>query len=274
MLPFLVISLVHLGFRAPQIREDKTPAEFGMNYQEVSIPTQKRKRLFAWFLPTQTLAPTIIIIHGWGSNAERMLPLAQPFYRSGINVLLIDARNHGNSDTSGHSSLPRFAEDIDSAISWLEQHKSGDIFLLGHSVGGGAVLFAASRRKDISAVISISAFAHPQWMMFRYLAEKKIPNIFIHWILRYVEWLIGHRFDEIAPMNTACNSHCPVLLVHGREDKTIPLSDALTIKNHCKDNSIELLLIEGADHDSVDKIEDHAHRLIEFLENTIKHDIA
>lgn len=265
-LPFILIAFIHVGFRAPRIVEKKTPAESGMSYQEVFIPAQKQKQLFAWFLPGDPSAPTIIIIHGWGGNAELMLPLAQPFLQAGINVLLLDARNHGRSDASGHSSLPRFAEDIDSAISWVAQHKGGEIILLGHSVGGGAVLFVASQRTDISAVISISAFAHPKWMMLRYLTEKKIPSALIHLILSYVEWLIGERFDTIAPMNTACNAHCPVLLVHGKEDRTIPLSDALTIKNSCKKGSIELLLIEGADHDSVDKIETHAHQLISFLE--------
>jgi alpha-beta hydrolase superfamily lysophospholipase len=266
-----LILFIHLGFRAPRIQEQKTPAELGMDYQEVSIPAQQGKQLFAWFLPGKQSAPTIIILHGWGGNAELMLPLAHPFYQAGMNVLLIDARNHGRSDSSGHSSIPRFAQDIDSAMDWLTQHRSGKVILLGHSVGGGAVLFSASRRKDISAVISISAFAHPQWMMLRYLGENKIPVFLSHWILKYVEWLIGHRFDEIAPMNTACNARCPVLLVHGDADKTVSVSDAHTIKNNCKDKIIQLLLIEGADHDSVDKIEDHAHQLINFLEKNVLH---
>ena len=268
-LPSLMILFIHQGFRAPRIREGKTPAESGMNYQEVSIPARKGKQLFGWFLPGQPSRATIIIIHGWGGNAELMLPLAHPFHEAGLNVLLIDARNHGRSDGSGHSSLPRFAEDIDSAIDWIAEHKGGEVILLGHSVGGGAVLFAASRRTDISAVISISAFAHPKWMMHRYLSEKKIPRLLINGILNYVEWLIGQRFDTIAPMNTACKVHCPVLLVHGKEDKTIPLSDALTIMNNCKENSIKLLQIEGADHDSVDKIEAHAHHLTNFLKEEI-----
>ena len=268
-LPVLLVLFIHQGFRAPRIREEKTPAELGIRYEEVSIPADKGKQLFAWFLPGQPSAPTIIIIHGWGGNAELMLPLAHPFHEAGLNVLLIDARNHGRSDESGHSSLPRFAEDIGSAIDWIAKYKGGRIILLGHSVGGGAVLFAASRRTDISAVISISAFAHPKWMMHRYLSSKKIPRLLIYWILNYVEWLIGQRFDTIAPMNTACKAHCPVLLVHGKEDKTIPLSDALTIINNCKDHSIKLLQIEGADHDSVDKIEAHAHHLTNFLKEAL-----
>ncbi len=66
-------------------------------------------------------------------------------------------------------------------------------------------------------------------------------------------------------MHTTCLIRCPVLLVHGSADETVPMSDALAIRDQCNKNSVELLLIEGADHESVDKIEEHAEQLIEFL---------
>lgn len=75
-----------------------------------------------------------------------------------------DARNHGQSDTHSFSSLPRFAEDLESVLEWLHtNHPTAceKLVLLGHSVGAGAVLLAASRRTDIAAVISVSAFAGP-----------------------------------------------------------------------------------------------------------------
>ena len=105
-----------------------------------------------------------------------------------MNVLLFDARNHGQSDTHSFSSLPRFAEDLDSALAWLHANHPAaceKLVLLGHSVGAGAVLLAASRRTDIAAVISVSAFAHPEWVMRRYLQTLHLPNILIRIINRY-----------------------------------------------------------------------------------------
>lgn len=214
------------------------------------------------------MAPTIIVLHGWGSNAEQMLPFATPFHQSGLNVLLLDARDHGRSDSDNFSSLPRFAEDVSGAIDWVKgqpEIRSNRIVLLGHSVGAGAVLFEASRRHDISAVISLAAFAHPEWMMRRYMKGAWFLKPFTRAILRYVEWVIGCRFEAIAPMNTACSVKCPVLLVHGTADTTVPMSDALAIRDSCNKNSIELLLIKDADHESVDKIEAHAEQLVAFL---------
>lgn len=269
LLVLFIIAMVHLGFHAPRIRETATPAKFGLSFEAISIPALGNAQLFGWFLPVTNSTQTIILLHGWGGNAQMMLPLAQPFIDAGSNVLLFDSRNHGRSDRAAVSSMPRFAEDMDSAIDWLHrQHPqcSQKIGLLGHSVGAAAVLLCASRRRDIAAVISIAAFAHPDRLMRRYLSQRYLPAFTIAAILRYVQWIIGHRFDLIAPLNTICDIDCPVLLVHGQQDATVPLDDAHEIYQHCQRKNIELLEIDGADHDSVELIEQHAHRLIHFLD--------
>jgi len=225
--------------------------------------------LFGWVLPATQSDQWVVMLHGWGGNAQMMLPLVRPFHAAGWNTLVFDARNHGSSEGHGPSSLPRFAEDVEHVVEWLNEKTSGAkprIALLGHSVGAGAVLLAASRRRDIAAVISIAAFAHPDRMMRRYLSRWYLPAFIIAAILRYVQWIIGHRFDLIAPLNTVCNIDCPVLLIHGQQDATVPLDDAHEIYQHCQRENIELLEIEGADHDSVELIEQHAHRLIHFLD--------
>ena len=264
----VTVLAVHIGFRAPRRIEHNSPADYGLAYEEIHIRTTTGKQLFAWWLPTVEPAPTLIVLHGWGGNAELMLPLALPLHRAGLNILLLDARNHGRSDSDSYSSLPRFAEDAGAAVDWVKAHSSDlcrPVALLGHSVGAGAVLFEASRRDDIAAVISIAAFAHPEWMMRRYLGRFRIPELFTVWVLRYVEWIIGYRYEVIAPMNTVCRIKCPVLLVHGKADQTVPVTDALAIRNNCSKKSIELLLIENADHESVETIEEHSDQLIAFL---------
>ncbi|MCW8905579.1 alpha/beta hydrolase [Sedimenticola sp.] len=269
LLASLFLAALHLGFRAPRMRERGTPADLGLAYEAVRIPTASGKQLFAWWLPVSAADTSIIILHGWGGNAELMLPMAQPFQQAGINVLLIDARNHGNSDADTFSSLPRFAEDLDHAIDWLRQKHpvhSRRLALLGHSVGAGAALLSASRKRDITAVISISAFAHPEWMMKRYLQRFHLPDLVVGLVLSYVQWIIGHRFSDIAPLSTVCRIDCPILLVHGRADTTVPVEDARAIAAGCPESNITLLEIDEAEHDSVDKIEQHGFALVSFLQ--------
>jgi pimeloyl-ACP methyl ester carboxylesterase len=262
---------VHLGFRAPRLRETGTPAEHGLVFEEVRIATVRRRHLFGWWLPAPGAAGTVVMLHGWGSNAELMLPIAAPLRRAGLNVLLFDARNHGNSDSDTFSSLPRFAEDLGQAIAWLERHDPGRaerIAVLGHSVGAGAALFQASQDPGISAVISIAAFAHPAQVTERYLRHLHLPRLVTAVVIRYVEWLIGHRFDTIAPLHTVSRIVCPVLLVHGRDDQTVPVDDARRILANAHAPHVRLLEIDGAGHNSTEHIEWHAPALLRFLEES------
>lgn len=262
------ILAVRQGFKAPQIAEAGDPADLGMTFRQVNITACNGANLFGWhILPTaKSSAPTVLIMHGWGVNAEVVLPIAQPFYNAGLNVLLVDARNHGSSGNGGHSSMPTFAEDIESAFDWLKaQPETGKIALIGHSVGAAAALLVASRRHDMQAVISIASFAHPEWLMRRYLQSLHLPKPLISLVLRYVERIIGHRYDDIAPMNSLCKAQCPVLLVHGLADTTIPVSDLHAIAENCEGPRAEILLIPDAHHGSVDKLEQHGAELVRFL---------
>jgi len=268
VLVLLLLAALHLGFRAPRNRERTTPADRGIDYQAVTIPSVVGKRLAGWLLPVDASDSSLIILHGWGGNAELMLPMALPFHRAGINVLLIDARNHGQSDGDTFSSLPRFAEDLEHAVAWLRQQhpqRCRRLALLGHSVGAGAALLCASRSPDLDAVISVSAFAHPEWMMKRYLQPLHLPGPLLNLVLRYVQWVIGHRFSDIAPLHTVCRIQCPILLVHGTADTTVPVEDARAIADGCPGARLQLIEIPEAAHDSVERIEQHGHELVRFL---------
>jgi pimeloyl-ACP methyl ester carboxylesterase len=94
---------VRYGFRAPRIKETGDPADYGLNFRAVNIPGKNGANLFGWHIlaSDKPAASTILIMHGWGVNAEVILPVAVPLCRAGYNALLVDARNHGSSDSGG-----------------------------------------------------------------------------------------------------------------------------------------------------------------------------
>ena len=77
--------------------------------------------------------------------------------------------------------------------------------------------------------------------------------------------MIRHDFDTIAPVNTIRQIRCPVLLVHGMADTTVPVTDAKRIFSACPDGRCTLFLVDDATHESIDEIEEHGSRLVRFF---------
>ena len=276
-------ALLHWGIRkglaAPRVANDSSPAALGLKAEEVRIATANARQLHAWLIraPQQEQErdrpqAAVVVVHGWGGNAAMMLPLARPLHEAGFAALFIDTRCHGASDDDSFTSLPRFAEDAEHAFAWLAAQPGIDpqrIALLGHSVGAGAVLFAASRTPQVAAVVSVAAFSHPVAMMRRLLAAKRLPERPLgRYILDYVQKTIGHRFDDIAPLTTIARIRRPVLLVHGEDDEVVPIVEARQIYAARGDTPVELMTIAG-NHDSFADLEGHIDQLTGFLQRAL-----
>lgn len=267
-------ALIRWSLRAPKVVEQSTPGAQGLGYSEQWIVTTNGKRLFAWLIPPPgpEPSPALVVLHGWGGNAETMLPLAAPLHRAGYTLLFLDARSHGRSEPDSFSSLPRFAEDIEHAVDWLKCQPGVDatrVGVIGHSVGAAAAMLAASRRDDLAAVVSVAAFAHPHAVMRRMLAAWRVPYFPFGWyVLRYVQYAIGHRFDDIAPINTIGRLRCPVLLVHGTEDAMVPVAEAHALHARCN-AGCSVLLVKG-NHDRYEDLERQIGDVVVFLDKIMK----
>ena len=267
-------ALILRGLRAPRLGHQRSPADLGLAATAVRLSGANEKSLFAWFVPAAgvDVAPVVVVMHGWGANASLMLPVVAPLHAAGLAVLLIDARCHGDSDGEPFTSLPRFAEDIEAGLDWLQQQPGVDrsrLALIGHSVGAGAALLCATRRPDVRAVVSLSAFAHPREVMRRFLAGARIPYPVLGWyVLRHVQRVIGARFDEIAPLTSVARARCPVLLVHGTHDETVPFSDALRLQAAGLPGTVQCLAMPGG-HDPTHALDAHMPQVLGFLRSTL-----
>jgi len=251
---------LHRAFRAPRLPGRDDPADYGVQARPETLPTQGGKHLFAWYCPppgqpSGPPAPALVAIHGWGANADTLLPLAGTIQSAGYGLLLLDARCHGRSDDDSFASLPRFAEDLSHGVDWLRNRPEIDptrIAVMGHSVGAGAALLAGSRRRDLAAVISLAAFAHPEEVMRRTLASWHVPYRPLGWVAnRYVEHIIGHRFPTIAPLHTVTHQHAPVLLMHGTRDTVVSIRDMdrLHAAALAAGRTVESAPLSGATHE-------------------------
>ncbi|MBK9442126.1 MAG: alpha/beta fold hydrolase [Comamonadaceae bacterium] len=268
-------ALLLRGLRAPRLAHPVILSDLNLGGFELRLAGANGKTLFAWFVPSlgAAPAPAVLVMHGWGANAAMMAVCLTPLQQAGMATLLVDARCHGRSDDEDFTSLPRFAEDIASGLDWLREQAQVDrerLAIVGHSVGACAALLCASKRLDVAAVVSISAFAHPYDVMRRFLASHHIPYLVLGWyVLRHVQHVIGATFDDIAPLRTIASVRCPVLLVHGLDDEMVPFDDARHIQAAGVAGQVALLAV-AARHDPSGALQEHLPQILDFLHRALR----
>ncbi len=86
--------------------------------------------------------PAVVLVHGWAGNRtywrHQIDPLAAKYY-----VVALDLGGHGESGVGRKDwNLPAFGDDV---VAVVDQLGLGKIALVGHSMGGDAIVFAATQ---------------------------------------------------------------------------------------------------------------------------------
>jgi len=266
---------ISLLYRYPIRPHEATPAAENIAFEEIRFPTRKGKTLYGWWIAAcDEPRPTIILMHGWGQNIGKMLPAINKLAGLGANILAFDLRNHGSSEADTHPNLLKFSEDLRAAVDYIttSRPEAGDkIAVLGFSVGGGAAIHASAHDARISSVVTVGAMARPIDVMRYEMGKRHIPYIPIGWlILRYAELRIGIDFDEIAPVNNIARSRAEILLIHGDQDKVVPVSQAHRLLEAGQPGKVQLWIVEGKGHNDCTYHPEFQDRVEKFLRTTLE----
>jgi len=244
-------------YRNPRTIHRRTPRDLGIGFAEVRFPTRNHRELYGWWVPAERppsgeeTPPTVLLVHGWGRNVERVLDYIDNLHPRGFNLLAFDSRNHGSSDKDRFSSMLKFAEDIMAAIDFVvdrPQVDPGRLGVVGLSIGGAAAVYAAAHDRRIGAVVTVGAFAHPVDIMRAEFARRGVPAGVIAPLFRYFEWRIGVTFDDLAPENNITRATARFLIVHGREDEVVLLDQAKRLMKAANPPPAELWILPGRGH--------------------------
>lgn len=260
------------GFKNRETKHTKTPGHHKIDFEEIIIPTKNNCTLYGWWIPGHTTQPTVILVHGWGRNVERMMPYIKQL-RNDYNLLTFDSRNHGNSDRDKHSTMVKFAEDISSSIDFLIEElkiSNREIGIVGLSIGGAAAIYAASNDDRIKSVVTVGAFANPMDIMKMQLKKRHVPYYPVGWVLlKYLEYLVGFRFNDVAPEKNIVKTDASILLIHGAKDETIPPVHAERLKK-AGGNKTELWMIDKHGHSDCHDELGYWDRLRQFFRNRLQ----
>jgi len=251
----------------------KTPQDYGIPFEELRIPTEKGKTLYGWWIPGQANAPTIVLIHGWSRNLERMMRYIRRLHPLGYHLLAFDARNHGSSDREPHPTVMTFTEDTCAALRFLRQtrpHAATRLGLIGLSVGGGAAINAAVRCPEgIHSVITVGAIAHPVATMQEAMQRRGLPPALIHTLLRFMALRYRLDFDAIAPVNHIGQVQARLLLIHGDRDETVSLAQGKRLLAAARPERAQLWVVPGKGHSNCASHPEFWPRVEAFLQETL-----
>ena len=278
ILLFLLAALLVLflmitkSFKNPVRTHDRTPANVGISFNEINIPTKNNCSLYGWWIPGEETSPTIILVHGWGRNAGRLMPYIKQLHEEGLNLIAFDSRNHGSSDADNYSTMLKFAEDIISTIDYATENgfiDNNKVGVLGLSIGGAASIYASAHDERIKAVVTVGAFANPKEVMVKQLKSHHIPSPLIWLTLRYLEYKVGFKFEDIAPQKHIQRSNASILLVHGEKDVTVPFEQVEKLISNGKEENIHLWKLPNRGHSDCHHEEGFWNKITDFLQSNL-----
>jgi uncharacterized protein len=212
--------------RATRHLPSKTPADYGMSYEDAAVTTADGLRLVGWFVPSGNGA-SVILVHGYKDHRGSMLQLADVLHRHGYGLLILSIRAHDLSDgeliTFGHFEM----QDLDAWYAYEIAHAGVDqneIGIFGASMGGSLALQYSARNPRIAAVVADSAFSSlPDTVATSVKFFTGLPPFpFAPMILFWTEREAGYDASEIDAKRWIPQiSPRPVFLMQGDADVVV-----------------------------------------------------
>lgn len=138
---------------------DRTPADVGLEHEDVTVTTEDGARLRGWYVPSTTGA-AVVLRHGAGSTRSGVLDHAAVLAGHGYGVLMLDARGHGESGGRGMETGWFGERDTAAAVDLLLDRPDvdpGRVGLVGLSMGGEESLGAVGADDRVRAVVAEGA---------------------------------------------------------------------------------------------------------------------
>jgi len=209
-----VLARMILGQRSyiyfPPRRYPSGLPDLGFKIEEITFPAADGLPLNAWWVkPAKKGAPVFLYCHGNASTIHDLADIVPEFQKPGFGMLIFDYRGFGKSP--GSPTERGLYQDVSGAYQWLRRRgiKPGQIFLWGKSLGGAVAAWLACH-EPVAGLALESPFTSIHDM-----ARLNYP-----WLLvpRALVW------DRFPTEEYVSRCTCPVLVVHGVDDRDTPLA--------------------------------------------------
>lgn len=229
-----------------------------MKTQSIRIETASGPVLAARLdLPEHDVAAAALFAHCFtcGKDILAASRISRRLVDQGYAVLRFDFTGLGASegefaDTNFSSNI----EDLVAAADWLRSHYQAPSLLIGHSLGGTAILAVAERLPDAQAFVTIGSPSDPRHI-FNLIGEPGIQEI--ETAGDTLVYLAGRAFrikrqflvdaEEQRVLQQVRRLKRPLLVMHAPQDETVPIEHATAIF-HAATHPKSFVSLGDADH--------------------------
>jgi pimeloyl-ACP methyl ester carboxylesterase len=196
----------------------------------------------------------VILCHGMESNkeSEKLVLLSRQLALKGILTLRFDFAYVGESSGKFEDiTYSGEVEDLQAAYSLLQTRDAGKTAILGSSMGGTVALLFAAQEPRVAGLVTVAAPLHPEQFPERVLTPAQLHQ----WRNQGFTFYNGQRInasllrdlESIDVPKAVKKILCPVLVIHGDADRTVPVEEAYEL-HACLINDKTLSILEGGDH--------------------------
>jgi fermentation-respiration switch protein FrsA (DUF1100 family) len=226
------------------------PSSYNDSDEILKLETQDQVYISALYLQNTDADFTILYSHGNAEDLGDLHEFLKEFSNRGFSVFAYDYQGYGTSQ--GKPSEKNAYRDIEAAYKYMTDQleiPASRIIALGRSVGAGAAVHLVCRH-ELAGVILESSFtsAFRAVMRFRLVPFDKFNNI-----------------DKIKNLN------CPVLVIHGKTDRIIPIHHGQRLFEEANEPKFNFW-VDGAGHNDLAWVagDSYWHALKQFTNTLTK----
>ena len=205
--------------------------------------------------------PKVLLAYGWESSFHRLDSSMQELRKNGIGFLAFDLPAHGYSQGNQNDAY------ISSKIVFdlLQDNPTIDT-LIGHSFGGGVCYLALENQTNVNKLITIGTPTHylsvitPLFLMLD--VSKELQDGFYE----KIKLELGRDLKDYDLPNVPIQNSVQLLTIHDKDDKTVPHTDAIRMKNAFNENC-ELYLTQGFGHRKLMHDKAIIKKIVDFIKD-------
>lgn len=185
---------------------------------------------------------TVVLLHGWESNAFRWRNLIGHLQQEGFHVVALDAPGHGYS-TGNLLNMPIYLQCV---AAMVEVYKPK--YIIGHSFGGMAALYHqyVHPGTDVERIVTLGAPSDFTEIMADYQNLLRFNDTVLEGLVDYFSNKYNVNIPDLSSAKFVQNIAIEGLLVHDIKDTVVPFGSSEIV--HANWSNSRLLSTNGLGH--------------------------